>query len=128
LTQFGNMIYESSSEWHERKWQLLLARRQNIAPPRNTKKGQRVIGCCKYRAIMFATSYFIVCRTHCSVRLICDKLSGRQLASKPGRYQLDKDESDAMEGKTLFNSAYNRLKFTLLDRDGRDVISSICNL
>jgi len=92
------------------------------------KKGHRVIGLCKYGAIMFATSCFIVCRTHCSVRLICDKLSGRQLASKSGRCQLDKDESDAMEGKAVFNSACNLWKFTLLGRDGRNVISSICNL
>jgi hypothetical protein len=40
---------------------------------------------------------------HC---LLCDKLSGRQLASKSGRCQLDKNESDVMEGKVVFNSTY----------------------
>lgn len=37
-------MYAVFSEWQDMRWQMVLMRRQNIAPERKAKSGHRVIG------------------------------------------------------------------------------------
>uniref|UniRef100_A0A0A9CI59 Uncharacterized protein n=1 Tax=Arundo donax TaxID=35708 RepID=A0A0A9CI59_ARUDO len=51
-------MYARRREWQERRWHVLLARRQNIAPPKKAKNGHRAIGLISCGATMFAKSSF----------------------------------------------------------------------
>lgn len=50
------MMYDTRAEWQESRWQVLLASKQNMAPPKNAKNGHRVIGLTIKGAIMFTKS------------------------------------------------------------------------
>lgn len=54
-------MYWTRLEWQESKWHVLLASKQNIAPPRKAKNGHRVIGLVIKGANMLATSSFMLC-------------------------------------------------------------------
>jgi hypothetical protein len=54
-------MYDTRSEWQLSRWQVLLASKQNMAPPKNAKNGHRVIGLTIKGAIIFSKSSFMLC-------------------------------------------------------------------
>lgn len=97
-------MYAIRREWHNRRWHMLLERRQNIAPPEKAKNGHRGIGRTSIGAIILATSSFTADRT--DMLVACVNLCGRQSEISCSRCQRDKDGSMSREPKDVFSSSF----------------------
>uniref|UniRef100_A0A7C9EQV5 Uncharacterized protein n=1 Tax=Opuntia streptacantha TaxID=393608 RepID=A0A7C9EQV5_OPUST len=112
------MMSDKRSEWQDRRWHVLLANKQNIAPPKKAKNGQRVIGLPARGAIMFAKSSVMLRRTQTSVWFLL-KCSGKQLERTSTMCQLDSDGSICIEGNDVFSSSRSLYRADMFGSEGR---------